>query len=567
MNLVSIVGDRIKKHVLALGHSEKEWRILVIDQTTARLLHYALPMSEVLSRNIAMVERIEEARSPSKEFGVIYFVSPTSQNVKRIEKDTAQKMYRTAYVVSVAEIQARENKTLDALCKSAEKGRAKAKESSKDHVLFEFHYKTVIFDFVPLTSDIFRVETSASYYADKDRHIEELAEKLKSVCRTIKVHCMPVSVGMYAKKLAALLDGSGNGRAVILERGSDVNTPLIHTFTFESLLWDLGLAGPGYLVEHQKPKKSAEKDDSSAEESEDADEKRMEVTEEHKVWESIRNRQLVEAHRALTEIIKKETSDEKSEKSNINKLVKAVQSLPAQTRRLKEIKVLMGLLEKCVGFFNSPGIKEAAELEQGISTGKDFKGNNFKHAVTKSLFNVLETASLTHKEKCRLYILYVLNYGSLQKNEEKRIVERGYLSRADIESAEAVKTHLAGRQIKPLTKRPLPIARHTPLVADVLDAIINKNETACRKLEIDLPAAHDVLTGGSLRKREFIFKKSTSSDAVHRRIIIVYFIGGVSIAEISEMREIAKNTGITILIGSTDICSPGAFLDTLKGLK
>ncbi|KAI5149992.1 syntaxin-binding protein 3 [Nematocida ausubeli] len=572
MNLVEIVGNRIKKHVLALGHSERSWRVLIIDQSTAKLLHHTLPMSEVLSRNIAMVERIEDMREPSTEFSAIYFISATSQNAKRIEKDVSQKMYKSVFVVSISDIEEKEERIFESVKKKVEKQREKTKGKEKEKEAFEFIYKCVIFDFIPLASDVFHMETPYSYYTHKEEYLDDIADKIKGVYRTMQARCTPIPVGKYAKELSDRIDSSGSSKLVIMERGSDVNTPFLHTFLFESLLWDLELAGPGYVVEsghldRRPAKKDTDPNKDSESESESDDEKRLEITEDHKVWMSVRSKQLVETHKILTELIKEETkTEEKEQKSNIKQLVKAVQELPAHTRTLKEIKIFMSLLEKCVEFFNSPGIKETAELEQGISTGKNFSGHSFKHEVTKALFSVLKTARLTQAEKHRLYILYVLNYGSLQRNEEARLIDRGYLSQKEIEVGEKIKKHLAGRKIKPVSKRTLPIARHVPLIADVLTAIIKKDEHACRKMEIDLPGREEAISGASLRKREFVFRQSVSQSTSHRRVMIVYFIGGASIAEISEVREIAQNTGQTIIVGSTDICSPNGMVLALNNL-
>ncbi|OAG33171.1 hypothetical protein NEIG_01596 [Nematocida sp. ERTm5] len=567
MNLVEIVGDRIKKQVLALGHSEKTWRVLIIDQNTAKLLHHTLPMSEVLSRNIAMVERLEDMRERTTEFSAIYFVNINSQSVKQIEKDFSNKMYRSVFVVSCTHIGDKEEKALENLKKKAEKLREKAKDKEKDSI--DFIYKSIIFDFIPIAPDVFHVETPYSYYTSREKYLEDISNKIKGIYRVIQVRCTAIPIGRYAKELTSKIESSGTSKLVVVERGADMNTPLIHTFTFESLLWDLGLAGPGYIVEEKKvPQAETPGNDKESEsESDDNDEKRVEISEDYKVWMDVRTKQLVETHKKLSELIKKETkTEEKEQKSNIKQLVRAVQELPVHTRTLKEIKILMGLLEKCVKFFNMPGIKETAELEQGISTGKDFNGHNFKHEVTKKFFSVLKTAKLTKTEKVRLYLLYILNYGPLQRNEEARLIEKGHLSQKDLDSGERVRKYMAERRIKPMSKRTLPIARHVPIIADILTAIISKDKHACRKLEIHLPDAKDVLSGESLRRREFVFKTSASTDSAHRKVILVYFIGGVSIAEISEIREIAHNTGQTIFIGSTDICAPNSFVTVLDNM-
>lgn len=565
MNLVEITADRIISHVLATGHSEKDWRVLVIDHITAKLLHHSLPLSEVLSKNIAMVERIEENRARSNEFSVIYFISATAQNIKKIEKDISNKLYRDVFVISVTGIQKKEEQALDAIARKVESQQKKKKTD------FSFTYKAVLFDFIPLEPDLFYMESPYSYYSDRSKYLGEIADRIKGMCKTLRIQITPVPVGLYAKKLADQIESTGPSKLVIIERGLDMNTPLLHTFTFESLLWDLDLAGPGYVVEkegHVDEEEGEEKEGEEDSEDDSDHEKRLELNEDYKVWKSVRNKQLVETHRVLADLIKDETQTRKEEgKTNIKKLVKAVQELPSQTRMLKEIKVLMALLERCVGFFNLDGIKETAELEQGIATGRDSRGGSFKSAATKMLLNVLRTAKLRSSEKYRLYLLYLMSYGSLQRHEEKRLIEKGALTQKEIDQGEVIKIHLAGRKIKSLSKRTLPIGRHVPLVADVLQAIIDKDSASCGKLEIDVPCHTDILTGASLRKREFVFKATPEVKTVHRRVIILYVIGGVSIAEVSEIREIARKTGKVIVVGSTAVCSPNAFVETLKALQ
>ncbi|KAI5181566.1 syntaxin-binding protein 2 [Nematocida sp. AWRm80] len=558
MDLVELVGKKIRKNVLSMGITEKDWRVLIIDQATAHLLHHTIPMSEVLSYNVAMIERIEEARVGDKEFTAVYFVKMNASIAKIIQKDISSKMYENVFVISIGEIDKKEKGILDSLVERAEKKRSKG---GNNH----FVYKVVPFDFVPLGTDVFQVPMDLAYYTEKTKYLHSISEKIKSLFQMVQAKCTPVPVGRYAKELADTLDTTGPGKLIILERGVDMYAPLMHSFVFESLLWDLELAGPGYVVVPDEKEPSEEsKEKESPEEKGD---KKFELNKTHMVWETVKNMQLIHTHETLSSMIKKATNtSHKEDKNNLKRLVKAVQELPAQTRTLKEIKILMGLLEQCVSFFNSNGIKEVAELEQNIATGKDLKGSSFKHIASKEIFRVLEESKLTKQERYRLYLLFISRYGKMQNNEIRKMIEHGYLTHSQVEESEKVIKHLMNRSIKPLTKRKQPISRYVPVVHDIIKTVITNNHDHCKKLEIFMPQKADTLTGTSLRKREFVFKTPTSSEAYDKRPIIVFFIGGITINEISEIREISHHTGTTILIGSTDICSPNTFLDTFKKL-
>ncbi|KAI5191571.1 syntaxin-binding protein 3 [Nematocida sp. AWRm77] len=607
MDLVGVVAERIKKHVLGLGASEKEWRVLVIDQDTAELLHYSVPMSDVLAHNIAVIERLEEERVPSPDFTAIYFVRMNSARAKQIQKDFAHNMYPSVYVVSISPMGKKEEDVLEGLAKKAEKRRKKEKQ-------VQFVYKTVIFDFIALSPDVFKLYSEHVFYTDKERYTESTGERLRGLCKVLGVSCTPVPVGQQTKDLARRVDTTGPGKLLIIERGVDMSTPLLHFFTFESLLWDLGCAGPGYVVEVEKEsektrtkKKSSKKKSRGKKEGEKAgkagkdkgkgteeDESsstgtnssssgssssdsstsstssvdpshKVEMNREHTVWESIKNTQLVVAHETLTALIKKTTkSTEKEKKGNIKRLVKAVQELPAQTRTLKEIKILMGLLEKCVGYFNENGIKEVSEVEQSLATGKTSEGKSFRSSAVKEVLSVLDASKLTKEEKYRMYLLLMLNYGKLTSKEERSFVEQGHVSEDKINEAKFVERCLFGRAVKPATSRKQAISRYVPVVHDILEGVVSKNAQACARFGVSLPVQKDSLSGESLRKREFVFRAPSAGGVHERKIIIVYFIGGVTIAEITEIREIAKNTGTCIIIGSTDVCSPKGFLKTIE---
>lgn len=589
MNLVEVAAERIKQQVLGLGASEKEWRVLVIDQETAELLHHSVPMSDVLAQNIALIERLDDERGPSPDFTAIYFVKMTSAKAKRIQKDFSHGLYPSMYVVSISPLEKKEEGMMQGLVQKAEKKRRKEKN-------YQFVYKTVLFEFVALSPDVFRLYADCTFYSDRERYLETTAERLRGLCRLIQADCTPVPVGKHTSGLASRIDTTGPGKLIVIERGADVSTPLMHFFTFESLLWEIGSGGPGYVLAVQKeserqPKslgrtkgkkpaeeagekqeeaageKQEEEEESSSSGDDDEENRKIEMNRQHLVWESIKNQQLIEAHQTLTELVKQTTkSAEKEKKGNIRRLVKAVQELPAQTRTLKEIKVLMGLLEQCVGYFNDNGIKTLAEVEQGLATGKTADGKSFRSLASSEFFRVLDTAKLTKEEKYRVFLLLVSSYGALSAKEEKQLVEKGHLTREKLEESKYVAKCLFGRALKPLSKRKLPIARYVPVAGEVVQAILGKDARACEHFGVALPARADTLTGESLRKREFIFRAVSSQSGFERKVVIVYFIGGVTIAEITEIREIAKNSGTPILIGSTAVCSPNDFLSVLSQL-
>lgn len=95
-----LVRDRIFNDVLG-GVSDAAgggWRVLVLDELTTKTTSSVLKMSDILERNVSVVEDLAKVREPLP-LAAIYFIQPTAANIARLVADFATKpLYPSAHV-------------------------------------------------------------------------------------------------------------------------------------------------------------------------------------------------------------------------------------------------------------------------------------------------------------------------------------------------------------------------------------------------------------------------------------------------------------------------------------
>uniref|UniRef100_A0A8C2LC99 Syntaxin binding protein 3 n=1 Tax=Cricetulus griseus TaxID=10029 RepID=A0A8C2LC99_CRIGR len=86
--LKSVVWRKIKTAVFDDCRKEGEWKIMLLDEFTTKLLSSCCKMTDLLEEGITVIENIYKNREPVRQMKALYFISPTSKvSISSLERE------------------------------------------------------------------------------------------------------------------------------------------------------------------------------------------------------------------------------------------------------------------------------------------------------------------------------------------------------------------------------------------------------------------------------------------------------------------------------------------------
>lgn len=283
----------------ARGRADIPFLLLILDEYTAKLISSFVTMSDVLNKGIFSVEKLEIGRQKFPNYQAIYFISPTKASIDFILKDFEDKQnpqYKRIHIFFSHQVM---DSSLSLL----------ANEKLYPRIL---SCKELNLSFLCKNRNLFELGVTNfleifSAKADKDKErdkIATLSERLFTVCSVLNEFpfiqyqknsnfCFELALSLNAK-LKDFYASGGNvnttrGLMLITDRSLDVCTPLLHDYSYESLLYDL-LKQEEFVV-----KSSDEK----------AQPKKMELDENDEIWNKYKSCHIAEVFEKMS----KEASD------------------------------------------------------------------------------------------------------------------------------------------------------------------------------------------------------------------------------------------------------------------
>ncbi|XP_076976164.1 syntaxin-binding protein 3 isoform X3 [Tamandua tetradactyla] len=179
--LKSVVWQKIKATVFEDCKKEGEWKIMLLDEFTTKLLAACCKMSDLLAEGITVVENIYKNREPVRQMKALYFISPTTKSVDCFLRDFASKSenrYKAAYIYFTD------------FCPDSLFNKIKASCSKSIR-----RCKEINISFIPLESQVYTLDVPDAFYysyspdpsnaSGKDAIMEAMAEQIVTVCATL----------------------------------------------------------------------------------------------------------------------------------------------------------------------------------------------------------------------------------------------------------------------------------------------------------------------------------------------------------------------------------------------
>uniref|UniRef100_A0A6Q2Y408 Syntaxin binding protein 3 n=1 Tax=Esox lucius TaxID=8010 RepID=A0A6Q2Y408_ESOLU len=438
--------------------------------------------------------------------------------------------------------------------------------------------KEINISFLPQESQVFTCDNPGAFRSiysphcrqDKGKTLETLAAQIVTLCATLdeypgirykKETVFDDTTLDNAKQLAALVDSKlaqhyemdDNGKKkvrqlLIVERGFDPVTPILHELTYQAMAYDLVQI----------------KNDTYKYKSKDGSEKEALLNENDELWVKLRHMHIAEVSEQIPKLVKEISATKKQPDSKILKYWFIYQ---------QQKTVHLNLTEDCMGHFQK-NVEKLCKAEQDLAVGSDVEGQKVKDPM-RTLLPVLLHPHNTY-DKIRAVLLYIFSInGTTEENLNKLIQhvkieeDREFILNwkelgVPIISSSSLFSQRRSTRRDRSQEETYNLSRWTPVIKDIMeDAVENKLDTREWPHQSESPAAWN--GSGPL------FWKHKASSQDERRSgsrLIVFVLGGISYSEMRCAYQVTQSVkSCEVIVGSSHIVTPVELLDDIQALS
>uniref|UniRef100_A0A6Q2XQW5 Syntaxin binding protein 3 n=1 Tax=Esox lucius TaxID=8010 RepID=A0A6Q2XQW5_ESOLU len=510
-------------------------------------------MSDLMKEGITIVEDLYKSREPVPEMKAIYFMTPTAKCVDAFICDFKLKpKYKAAYVYFT-------DYCSDELFN-------KMKQSCAKYIRI---CKEINISFLPQESQVFTCDNPGAFRSiysphcrqDKGKTLETLAAQIVTLCATLdeypgirykKETVFDDTTLDNAKQLAALVDSKlaqhyemdDNGKKkvrqlLIVERGFDPVTPILHELTYQAMAYDLVQI----------------KNDTYKYKSKDGSEKEALLNENDELWVKLRHMHIAEVSEQIPKLVKEISATKKQPDSKILKYWFIYQ---------QQKTVHLNLTEDCMGHFQK-NVEKLCKAEQDLAVGSDVEGQKVKDPM-RTLLPVLLHPHNTY-DKIRAVLLYIFSInGTTEENLNKLIQhvkieeDREFILNwkelgVPIISSSSLFSQRRSTRRDRSQEETYNLSRWTPVIKDIME--VSKD---VHKGHVDPPVS--LLHAPSARQKH---KASSQDERRSGSRLIVFVLGGISYSEMRCAYQVTQSVkSCEVIVGSSHIVTPVELLDDIQ---
>mmetsp|Transcript_16107 Transcript_16107/g.33331 ORF Transcript_16107/g.33331 Transcript_16107/m.33331 type:complete len:684 (-) Transcript_16107:98-2149(-) len=634
------------------GEKHPGWKVLIVDEPAMKVISAAVGMYDIMERKVTIVENLDKKRAPFPDMAAIYVLEPNADSVSKLIADFSGEKILYGDAVFVYFLGRLSDSLLDQIknCRKLLKRIKGLVEINVDFLAKEERAFTLDM------SDAF----TSFYLRNGKKSVEaKVADRLVTVCATLNEypHIRYKQTSALGTKIANIFHrkmdefvaqnpnwwyhggstkGSGAGKAkrdrgvlLLVDRADDCLTPLMHDFTYQSMIHDL-LKMDGDRITYQ-----AETSDDSGE----TEAKDVLLDERDKLWVEIRGKHIAAVIETLSNRIREIMSSSTGSSLNrgggnmsLSQMASALKALPEYKEVMSKLSQHMHLSHECMDVFRRENLLDLSELEQTLATGKDDEGRSPKMPDMIDQVDDFLIRIKSAKDRLRLILITTISQGGLRSQDRRRLMGSAELSRKDIRTLNSLEllglnifnssssAEAKNKLVSMLTGDRLAAndiddeaeyaaSRYVPALKPVLEQLCS-NDLSIEDFPSVMPmpdmgpsssvasssrggtsrsarnkgsgsvgsSARPSAAASSVRKKAggASSKWSKSSNEDPRSAgsgtkfsggrNIVFMLGGITYAEIRQVREVSQKMGREIIVGSTDFITASDFIDDLTVL-
>ncbi|KZC11975.1 Protein ROP, partial [Dufourea novaeangliae] len=606
-----------------------QWRILVVDQLAMRMVSACCKMHDISAQGITLVEDINKKREPLPTMEAIYLITPCNNSVQKLIEDFSNPT-RTIYKVAhVYFTEACPEELFKVLCQSLVAKRIKTlKELNTAFIPYEEQHvlttecihactrtvcpeelfneickslaakkiktlKEINIAFLPYESQVFSLDSretfacfyNASFANLRTANMERIAEQIATLCATLGeypsvryrsdfdrnvelAHMVQQKLDAYKADEPTMGEGPEKARSqlLILDRGFDCVSPLLHELTLQAMAYDLlDIENDVYRFE------------ASA-----GVQKEVLLDENDDLWVELRHQHIAVVSQNVTKNLKKFTESKRmpqGDKQSMRDLSQMIKKMPQYQKELSKYATHLQLAEDCMKRYQG-SVDKLCKVEQDLAMGTDAEGERIKDQM-KNITPILLDQTVHHLDKLRIIALYVISKNGITDENLNRLVHHAQISVDDkqtivnmanlginivVDGGNRKKLYTVQRKER-ITEQTYQMSRWTPIMKDIMeDAIEDKLDSKHFPFLAGRAASSGYHAPTSARYGHWHKDKGQQTIKNVPRLI-VFVVGGVCFSEIRcayEVTNTLKNW--EVIMGSSHIITPKSFLDDLSKL-